>query len=90
VNGLSKETREMQITVRVFSVLRSCVPPAYRGKEGNVMDLPERASVAQALEMMSISKEEVVILLVNGRYSGRVMPLSEGDVLSVFPPISGG
>lgn len=74
----------MQIKVRLFATLR-----ANRGKE-LVLDLAEGASVMDIIEELKIDKEEVAILLINGRDGQLDTPLKNEDVVSIFPPVGGG
>lgn len=74
----------MQIKVRLFATLR-----ANRGKE-LVLDLAEGSSVMDIIEELKIDKEEVAILLINGRDGQLDTPLKNEDVVSIFPPVGGG
>ncbi len=74
----------MKVEVRLFAGLR-----AGRFKK-RLMELPERATVADALRHIDILPEEVSLPLINGRYSEMDDGLSSGDVLSVFPAVGGG
>lgn len=74
----------MQIKVRLFATLRE-----NRGKE-LFMELSEVATVTDIIGRLNIEKEEVAILLINGRDGLLNTPLKEGDVVSIFPPVGGG
>lgn len=74
----------MQIKVRLFATLRE-----NRGKE-LFLELSEAATVTDIIGQLSIEKEEVAILLINGRDGLLDTQLKEGDVVSIFPPVGGG
>lgn len=74
----------MKIKVRLFATFRDG-----RGKELN-MESKESSTVRQILDRLEIKAEEVAILLINGRDGGLETQLSEGDTVSLFPPLGGG
>lgn len=73
----------MKIEVRLFATFRD-------GRGKKVYIESQQASPRSILESIGISQEDVAILLVNGRDGDFDMVLSEGDYLSVFPPVGGG
>lgn len=74
----------MEIKVRLFATLREG-----RGKE--VMVQIEAGETSQAIiEQLNISREDVAILLINGRDGLMETALKETDILSIFPPVGGG
>ncbi|MDK2861202.1 MAG: sulfur-carrier protein [Thermodesulfobacterium sp.] len=42
------------------------------------------------LEKLNIPEKQVAIFLVNGRDYSLDEPLSDGDVIAIFPPVGGG
>lgn len=74
----------MNIKVRLFATLRQ-----NRGKE-LIVSLPEGATSTDIIDGLKIPKEEVAILLINGRDGQFGVELIEGDVVSIFPPVGGG
>lgn len=88
----------MKVTVRYFARYRSLV-----GKGEEEMELPEGAMVMDLIErikeMHPILKNEVfaedddladVNVSRNGRYVHFDEILQDGDVVAIFPPVSGG
>ena len=74
----------MTIEMRLFATLRigrSKVIP---------MEVPEGSVVSQLTDALDIPREEIAILLVNGRDGSLDQVLREGDTVSVFPPVGGG
>lgn len=74
----------MNIKVRLFATLREG-----RGREV-ILELAEGSAVQEAIDTLRISKEDVSILLVNGRDTTPEQVLSDGDIISIFPPVGGG
>jgi molybdopterin converting factor small subunit len=55
-----------------------------------VLDVPDGATVDQVVHSLRIPLELERLTVVNGRDAVADQRLFEGDVLSVFPPLSGG
>jgi len=77
----------MVVQLKFFAGLRSYLPPEpfpypYDAQEG--------ATVAQVLGALSIPLDKPRIILINGRHGELETALSEGDLLSLFPPVAGG
>jgi len=85
-NVLSLKERDllMKVTAKLFATLRES-----RGKQLDI-EIEEGANVLSVLEKLSIKKTDVTIILVNGNNTGVDALLSEGDTLSLFPPVGGG
>ncbi len=74
----------MEIKVRLFATLRE-----NRDKELQ-LSLSEGVTPADIFVKLEIAKEDVAILLVNGRDGSPGQALKDGDVVSIFPPVGGG
>lgn len=74
----------MKIEVRLFATLRE-----NRGKVVTV-EKEDGATAGSIISALKISKEDVAILLINGKDGDFDTPIKAGDYLSVFPPIGGG
>ena len=74
----------MKIKVKLFATLRDG-----RGKELD-LERNENLTVRTILGMLEIKPEEVAILLINGRDGSFDIQLSDGDTVSLFPPVGGG
>jgi molybdopterin converting factor small subunit len=73
----------LKFEVRLFATFRDG-----RGKKVYIeMDDPTPGRI---LSSIGIEKEDVAILLVNGRDAKFDQVMSEGDYISVFPPVGGG
>ncbi|PKL24407.1 MAG: molybdopterin synthase sulfur carrier subunit [Spirochaetae bacterium HGW-Spirochaetae-3] len=74
----------MTIEARLFATLREG-----RGKVLKV-ELGDGATVADLAGRLSIDRKDVAILLVGGRDARLDRPLSDGEIVSIFPPVGGG
>ena len=74
----------MEIKVRLFATLRE-----NRGKEMMLL-VEDAAPVSQVITKLGIEDKDIAILLVNGLNAPQDRILSEGDVVSIFPPVGGG
>jgi molybdopterin converting factor small subunit len=84
-------TQEMAIPVKLFGVLRDCLPTdAERGQI--VIHVPIGTDAGAVLNRLGVSVEtaEHLVVLVNGRQVEPDRVLREGDVLSAFPALAGG
>ncbi len=88
----------VRITVRYFARYRSLV-----GKSEEELEIPEGATVRELIEVLKerhpVLKDEVfaeeddladVNVSRNGRYVRFDEVLQDGDVVALFPPVSGG
>jgi molybdopterin synthase catalytic subunit len=82
----------MRVTVRLFAILRDRA-----GARSVDIELPERATVAEALEILGRRSELTdaltripVRMAVNREYAEPGRELHPGDELALIPPISGG
>ncbi|MFQ5666692.1 MAG: MoaD/ThiS family protein [Candidatus Binatia bacterium] len=80
----------MKIELRLFASLRKKLPPGSpRGK--CTLELPNGATVDHVLVRMGIPHEGAQMILVNGDHDRDFhRTLSDGDILSIFPPVAGG
>lgn len=73
----------MNIEIRLFATLRM-------GRFKKHVKSYKSASPMTVLDDLAIQKEDVAILLINGRDGDFETTLQEGDVVSIFPPVGGG
>lgn len=80
----------MNIEVRLFAQLRRYLP---RGSsQGSTrIDMPEGATIADALAELGIPASAANMTLVDGSHEANLRQrLKDRCILSVFPPIAGG
>jgi MoaE-MoaD fusion protein len=76
----------MRVSVRLFAGLRERA-----GEDQIELELPERASVGDALAALaSLTGGLRVVMAVNREYADASTPLCAGDELALIPPVSGG
>jgi len=81
----------MRVKVRYFARYRSLV-----GKSEEELEVPDGTTVRELLEILTDKypplKNELEDLNVslNGKYVGLDEVLHDGDVVAIFPPVSGG
>jgi molybdopterin synthase sulfur carrier subunit len=79
----------VRVEIRLFATLALFLPPG--GREGAAtLDVPETSTVRDVVLSLGIPVDLERVTLVNG---GDALPerrLQPGDVVTVFPPLSGG
>ncbi len=79
----------MKVTVRLLATFRDFLPQ-HAVRSALCVDVDESATVQTVLEGLCVPHDLPRIVLVNGRYAAEESLLTEGDVVSVFPPLIGG
>lgn len=74
----------MRVHVRLFATLR------HNRFKTSDLDVPVGATVLQVAEMLKIPREELALILINGKNAEPEQTLQENDTLSLFPPVGGG
>ncbi len=75
----------MRIRLKLMGVLKQQAPPSGQ------LDLPEGATIDDALRALEIPSESVQVFTVNGGLErNRERILVDDDELSVIPPVGGG
>lgn len=79
----------MKIEVCLFATLGSYLPKSAAG-DSAVLDVPESTTVGDVLQSLGIPADFERLQVVNGVDAPDDHVLRDGDVLSAFPPLSGG
>lgn len=79
----------MRIQVRLYAILRRYVPDLPQ-RGSLVLDVPDGTSVRQTIRQLAIPDGSPVVAMVNSTVSELDQVLTEGDTLSLFPPVAGG
>ena len=82
----------MKITLKLFAALREAL-----GVESQQVELAEASTVADLIEQLIRQDKkwqpltaDHVLVAVNQTMAEPTMPLSEGDEVAFFPPVTGG
>ena len=74
----------MRIQVSCFATLSRYAPT------DGFLEIKEGATPIDVIDQLSIPREEVKIVFVNGQNSGKEIELQEDDRVGIFPAIGGG
>ena len=74
----------MKVTVKLFASFQT-------GRfKIEIKDYPAQTLIGTVVRELNIPEEEVGILLLNAVHAKPEQPLSEGDLLAIFPLVGGG
>jgi len=79
----------MKIQIALFATLSKYLPAGAQNRRA-VIEVKDGATVRDVLNQLGVPPELPNILLVEGRQSSETTVLTEGQTLSVFPPLAGG
>jgi len=74
----------MSITVNCFATLAHHAPPG-----GSLKHVPG-LTVGGLIDLLSIPRDHVKTVFINGRQAGMDAPISDNDRVGVFPAVAGG
>ena len=77
------------VHVKLFATLRKYRPDLGLG-EAFAVEVPDGATVADLVRLLGLPEDQVRIVFVNAVASEQDHVLSEGDQVSIFPPVGGG
>ena len=74
----------MNVTVKLFASFQT-------GRfNQEVREYPDQTLIGSVIKELNIPEEEVGILLLNAVHVNPKQPLSDGDLLAIFPLVGGG
>ena len=79
----------MQIAIRLFASLARHLPPDTDGRTAS-LTVPAGATIAQVLAQLGVPLGQTKLMFVDSVHRDPDFVLSEGNTISVFPPIAGG
>jgi molybdopterin converting factor small subunit len=79
----------MKIEVALYATLSQYLPPGAQNRKA-VIGIRDGATVRDVMTQLGIPQDLPNILLVNGRRAPEDTVLTDGETLSVFPPLAGG
>ncbi|MCP4715409.1 MAG: MoaD/ThiS family protein [Deltaproteobacteria bacterium] len=78
----------MKIKLKLFANLRKYINESDRGI--CTLEIPDASKVQDVFTLLNIPGDLPTIILINGNQHHNDEALSDGDTLSLFPPIAGG
>lgn len=79
----------MKVTVRLFAMFREFLPQHAVGFALHP-EVDEHQTIRVLLQALHVPDDLPRIVLVNGRHASEDSSLTDGDIVSVFPPLIGG
>jgi molybdopterin converting factor small subunit len=74
----------MTITVKLFATLRM------HGEKEQMVATETSLTPSDIIDRLRLPRNEVAIVMINGRHALIDAVLNDGDVLSLFPAVGGG
>ena len=79
----------MKVEVQLFATLAAYLPAGASG-DSVTLGMPDGTTVAEVIHSLQIPIDLECLTVVNGRDTPAEHQLTDGDVLSLFPPLAGG
>ena len=79
----------MTVTIRLFATFRDFLPQ-HAIRSGLRLEVHEHHTVHGLMQALGMPDELPRIVLVNGQHASEDSLLTDGDIVSVFPPLIGG
>lgn len=77
------------VEVRLYASLRKYHPNP-GSSEATVITMDDKAKLGNLLDKFKIPRQEIGILMVNGKWQKESYLLQDGDRIGIFPLIGGG
>jgi len=78
----------IRVEFRPLAALKKRLPGP--GKGSAMVEAPAGTTLSEFLARMGVDCNRSLVVLKNGRYAPPESELVDGDVVSVFPPLTGG
>jgi molybdopterin converting factor small subunit len=79
----------VRVEVHLFATLERYLPPGSR-RGIAILDVPDGSTASDVALSLDIPADLECVLLVNGHEATPDRALAPGDVLDLYPPLSGG
>jgi sulfur-carrier protein len=79
----------VKVEVQLFATLARYLPAGVTG-DSVTFDVPAGTRVGDIVRSLDLPRDLDCLMVVNGFDAPLDQPLTEGDVLSMFPPLAGG
>jgi sulfur-carrier protein len=77
------------VTVRLFATFRDFLPQ-HAKRSGLQIEVREHDTVQALIKELGVPDDLPKIVLVNGQHASENSVLTNGDIVTVFPPLIGG
>jgi len=78
-----------KVEIRLFASLRK-YHPSSGDSEAFTMELGDKTSLGNLVDKLKIPRQEIGVLMVNGKWQKENYLLKDGDRIGIFPLIGGG
>ncbi len=78
-----------KVEIRLYAGLRKYHPNG-QSSDAFTLEMGKDAKLADIIDALKIPRQEVSVLMVNGKWEKEDYPLKEGDRVGLFPLIGGG
>ena len=79
----------MTVSIKLFATLRKFLPENAVHKTAT-LELGDQATASDIIKQLDIPDGHIHLILIDGKHSAEDTPLTDGAVVSFFPPIAGG
>lgn len=79
----------MTVSVKLFATLRKYLPENAVNKTAT-LEFGDEARASDIIAQLEIPDGHIHLILIDGKHSSEDTPLTDGAVVSFFPPIAGG
>jgi molybdopterin converting factor small subunit len=79
----------VRVEVHLFATLAAYLPAGTAG-DSVTLEVPDGTTVGEIVRVLKIPEHLDCVRVVNGHDIPSEHPLSDGDALSLFPPLAGG
>lgn len=79
----------MNIEIRLFANLAQFLPHGAKNKRAKIT-VTDGITIEELLMELNVPKNSTNVVMLNGVHQKDDIKLSEGDVLSIIPPVTGG
>lgn len=84
----------MKVTLKLYASLTQFLPAEARSSNHVTLEARDGTTIAELVEPYHLPPRSVHLVLVNGHFvppdQRASRPLTDGDVLAIWPPIAGG
>ncbi len=78
-----------KVEVRLFASLRKYHPDA-GDSDAFALELDDQVKLGDLVDKLKIPRQEIGVLMVNGKWQKENYPINDGDRIGFFPLIGGG